>query len=90
MDDLTRSIDKYMQEPEFKQEWENSELEYQIQDMLIKARTGMNLTQSELAQISGIRQSNISRIENGSVVPSINTLKLLAKAMGKHLIIALE
>lgn len=45
----------------------------------------MNMTQKELAERSGIRQSNISRIENGSCSPTISTLQLLAKGLGKEL-----
>jgi len=85
MDDYTKSVEKYLQNEEFRQEWERTELEFQIQDMLIKARNETNLTQAELAAISGVRQSNISRIESGSVIPSLVTLMKLAKAMGKTL-----
>lgn len=82
-------FDKYLEEslknPEFKKEWEASELEFQIQDMLVKARIAAKLTQNELAKLSGVRQSNISRIENGTCLPKLETLAVLAKAMGKKL-----
>ena len=38
---------------------------------------------------SGIRQSNISRIENGNAVPRLYTLCALASAMGKKIRIAI-
>lgn len=47
------------------------------------------MTQSELAEKSGIRQSNISRIENGNAVPRLDTLCALASAMGKKIRIAI-
>ncbi|MDO4961532.1 MAG: helix-turn-helix transcriptional regulator [Eubacteriales bacterium] len=72
-----------------KKEWEALELEYQIQAELIRARMDSNMTQAELAEKSGIRQSNISRIENGNALPRLDTLSLLAKAMGKQLKISL-
>jgi transcriptional regulator with XRE-family HTH domain len=53
------------------------------------ARCEENLTQQQLAERSGVRQSNISRIENGACVPSILTLQALAKGLGKHLKIEL-
>ena len=85
MDDFEKYLTESLQDPEFKREWDESELEYQIQDMLVKARATAKLTQNELAKLSGIRQSNISRIENGACLPKLETLAVLAKAMGKKL-----
>ncbi len=42
---------------------------------LIGARIECDLTQKQLAELSGIRQSNISRIENGTCSPTIATLQ---------------
>lgn len=85
MDDFQKHLKESLKDPEFKKEWEASELEYQIRCMLIDARNEENLTQKELSLKSGIRQSNISRIENGNEIPSLNTLQTLAKALGKTL-----
>ena len=85
MDDFDKYLAKSLKDPEFKKEWDNSELEFQIQDMLVKARAAANISQTELAKLSGIRQSNISRIENGNCIPKLETLSILAKAMGKCL-----
>ena len=41
--------------------------------------------QKELAEKTGIRQSNISRIENGSASPTIDTLARIAAGLGKQL-----
>ena len=65
------------------------ELEYQVQAELIRARLECNMTQAELAEKSGIRQSNISRIENGNAIPRLDTLKARASAMGKSLKISM-
>lgn len=43
------------------------------------------MTQKELADKTGIAQSDISKIENGNGNPSIRTLQRLAKGMGKKL-----
>ncbi|MCR5399064.1 MAG: helix-turn-helix transcriptional regulator [Lachnospiraceae bacterium] len=85
MSDYRKSLKKHMEDSEFKKEWDNLEIEYQVQAELIRARLESNMTQAELAQKSGIRQSNISRIENGNAVPRLDTLKVLARAMGKDL-----
>ena len=71
MDDFDKYLDEQLQNPEFKKEWDENELEYQLMMMILKARNEQNLTQSELAERTGIRQSNISRIEKGQALPSI-------------------
>ena len=89
MNDYRKSLKKNLRDTDFRKEWEAQELEYQIQEELIKARIACNMTQSELAEKSGIRQSNISRIENGNAVPRLDTLCALAAAMGKKLRISI-
>lgn len=66
-------------------EVESQELEDELRRMLIYARKQSGLTQQQLAEKSGIRQSNISRIESGSCVPSLQSLKQLATAMDKKI-----
>lgn len=90
MDDFEKSLASRLQNPEFKEEWDSSQLEYQIQSELIKARSESKMTQSELATKSGVRQSNISRIENGNALPKLDTLAALASAMGKKLKISFQ
>ncbi|MBQ7516556.1 MAG: helix-turn-helix transcriptional regulator [Schwartzia sp.] len=85
MDDLDRLLEEQMQDPEFRREWENSQLEYEITEMLIKARKSQHVSQKELAARAGLRQSNLSRIENGQCVPSLNTLQKIAHGLGKRL-----
>lgn len=85
MDDFDKYLDEQLQNPEFKKEWDENELEYQLMMMILKARNEQNLTQSELAERTGIRQSNISRIEKGQALPSISTLCKIARGLGKQL-----
>lgn len=89
MSDFRKSLDKQLKDPDFKAEWDSLELEYQVQAELIRARMECNMTQAELAEKSGIRQSNISRIENGNALPRLDTLEALAQAMGKRIKISL-
>lgn len=53
--------------------------------MVLRARNEEQLTQSELAERTGLRQSNISRIEKGQSMPSIATLAKIAQGLGKRL-----
>ena len=85
MDDLDRLLEEQMKDPEFRNEWEAGQLEYDITEMLIKARISQRVSQKELAARAGLRQSNLSRIENGRCTPSLITLQKIAHGLGKRL-----
>lgn len=85
MSDLQKYLKKQMEDPEFRAEHEATRAEFEVTRALIEARVSMNMTQKELAERSGIRQSNISRIENGTCSPTIATLQSLARGLGKEL-----
>ena len=78
-----------MKDPKFREEWEKLEPEYQIMLALAKARRDSHMTQVELAEMTGIHQSDISKLENGSGNPSIKTLSRLSAALGLQLKIEL-
>ena len=82
--------EELMQDPEFRAEYERTRPEFEIMHALIDARINSNMTQKELSVRSGVRQSNISRIENGTCSPTIATLQALAAGLGKKLIISFE
>jgi len=63
-----------------------SYVEYEIGLTLQRLRQERKLVISELAAIAEISTSMISRIENGSVSPSLGTLQALAEAMDVPLI----
>ena len=88
--ELDTIIDEQLKDPGFAKAWSETELEDQIRRSLIQARIDSGLTQKELSERSGIRQSNISRIENGTVIPTLQTLYALAKGSGKKLRITIE
>lgn len=85
MDDLDRLLEEELRNLEFRKEWETTQLEYDITEMLIKARTSQHISQKELAIRAGVRQSNLSRIENGQCSPNLATLQKIAKGLGKRL-----
>lgn len=59
----------------------------EIREIVITARDKAGLTQKELAIKSGLTQSNISNIEKGVTRPTIDSLKKIADATGKRLVI---
>ena len=87
MDDLKKYLEEQLKRPEFTAEWERQCPEREYIKAIIDARIEQNLTQKELAEKTGIRQSNISRIENGNCSPTIATLQQIANGIGKTLYI---
>jgi predicted transcriptional regulator len=81
-DDATKKI---LQNEEVRQELKNNEAEYKIIEEIITARQARNLTQKDLAELVGTRQSNISRLESGNYNPTLEFLNKIAKAIGKEL-----
>ena len=53
------------------------------------ARALSGISQKQLAAITGIDQSDISKIERGIANPSISTLERIAKALGGQLAISI-
>jgi len=70
---------------EIQNELELNKTEYKIIEEIIMARREKNLTQRELAELIGTRQSNISRLESGNYNPSLDFLQKIASAMDKKL-----
>jgi len=89
MSDIDEILSEQMKNEAFAKAWEDTELEYQIKRMLISERINQKMTQKELAEKSGVRQSSISRIEKGICTPTLVTLNGLAKGFGKKLKIEL-
>lgn len=73
---------KKMQDPEFAKAYEEIQPEMNVIRAMIEARTSQNLTQKELSERTGIAQTEISRLENGTRNPSIKLLQRLADGMG--------
>lgn len=79
------TLNEQLKDPEFKKEWDALEPEYQIIKAMLEAREEQGVTQKQLANITGIPQADISRLENGNANPSLKTLKRLAEGMGMKL-----
>ena len=79
------TLNEQLKNPEFRKEWDALEPEYQIIKAMLKARNEQAMTQKQLADLTGIPQADISRLENGSANPSLKTLQRLADGMGMKL-----
>ena len=78
---LSEYKEKKMSDPEFKKEYEDIQPELNLIRAMIDARTMRNITQKELSERTGIAQTEISRLENGTRNPSIKLLQRLADGM---------
>lgn len=85
MSEFRELLDEQLKDPEFRQEYENLESEFDIIRAMIEARKQQHITQQELSKRTGITQADISRIENGTRNPSLDMIKRLAKGMGMRL-----
>ncbi|AXE39592.1 helix-turn-helix domain-containing protein [Acidipropionibacterium virtanenii] len=56
--------------------------------LLMRARRDRQMTQPDLAEMTGIQQAEISRIETGRANPTVDTLTRLTQALGTRLTLA--
>ena len=74
-----------LEDAELKAEYDRLQPEYAVIQAILDARIKKGVTQKELAQKIGTKQSVISRLESGRANPSIGFLKRLAQALNSHL-----
>ena len=79
------TLNERMKDPAFLAEWNAQEPERQIMRAIAEGREEKDMTQKQLAEITGITQADISRLESGTATPSLRTLKRLAAGMGMAL-----
>ena len=70
-----------LNDPEFRKAYDDLDPIYQLIRKLIAYRIKKGLTQKELAEIIGTKQSSISRLEAASQLPSLSFLKSVADAL---------
>ena len=69
---------------------ENTVLHRASAHAVVAARAAAGISQKQLAELSGIDQSDISKIERGIANPSVATLERIAKALGGELTVSIE
>lgn len=85
MDDLEKLETELLKNPVFKAEYEALEPEYELIKQIISARAEKKMTQKQLAEKIGTKQSNIARLESGNYNPSYQFLQKVAGALDKKL-----
>jgi DNA-binding XRE family transcriptional regulator len=71
-----------MDDPEYRAEWERTLLAHEIALRVLQYRVEHKLTQTQLAELLGMRQPHIARLEAGDHEPSLATLSRLARVLG--------
>ena len=78
-----------MQDPEFKKGYDALEVEFSIISQMLKKRLAKGMTQKQLAEKIGTKQSAIARLESGNSNPSVAFLEKISKGLGGKLQISL-
>lgn len=81
---------KLLSDPEVKKEYDKLQPRYALISQLIEARIKKGISQKELAEKVGTKQSAIARFESGDVNPSLEFLQKIATAMGRNLIVQIK
>jgi len=79
-----------MKDPEFRKEYEVLETEYKLAAALIRLRLAKGMTQEQLAALLNTKQESIARLESGSSLPSLSTVRRVANALDAELEINLR
>ena len=72
-------------DPDFKKAWDESRTEYRLIGEMISLRKKENITQKELASLTGNKQQVISRIERKESIPTIRLFSKILDALGYEL-----
>src|SRR3990172_6582350 len=83
-------LKKFENDPEYKKAKEQFGPILDIGDEILRLRIEKGWSQAELAERSGTKQANISRLESGLSNPSINFLQKVAKALDTNVAIRFE
>ncbi len=92
---MGKSLDKKHKEmmerdPQYAKAYEDMEDEFHFARELIQARIRAGLTQQQVAEKMGTKQSTIARLESGSTLPSLRSLQRYAEATGSKVRISLD
>lgn len=71
-----------LNDPEYRAEWERTQLAHEVAQRVIAYRVEYHLTQAELARKLGMRQPHVARLEAGEHEPSLAMLSRLARVLG--------
>jgi ribosome-binding protein aMBF1 (putative translation factor) len=83
-------LNEQLKNPKFKKYYDEYGRQLEIAYRILELRKSKGLSQKDLAEKVGTKQSNIARIESGKQNFSIGTLERIAKVLGCGLKISLD
>lgn len=83
--DFEDFLKESLKNPKIKAEYDKLQPEYATIRAILDVRVKRGVTQKELAEKIGTKQSVISRLESGRANPSVAFLKKIARALHSHL-----
>lgn len=73
---------KWMTDPEYRKIHEESAFEFEILKAIIIARARQKLSQRDLAEKIGVKQSALARFESGRTNPTLSFIKKVVSGLG--------
>lgn len=86
-EDLEKEL---LSDPKVKKEYDKLAPRFAVVSQLIAARIKKGMTQKQLADKLGTKQSAIARLEGGNINPSLDFLEKMADVMGYKLTIQIQ
>ena len=90
MNDYTQLKKRLLKNPRIRHAYDELEPEFAIITLLIRARLRKRLSQRELAERVGTKQSAISRLESGTYNPSLSFLYKVADALDARIKVSVD
>lgn len=82
MSDLKGFWQEQMNDPEFAEYVDEMQARREVADAIFKTRANRKMSQTELAELAGVSQGDISRLENEEKDANVKTLDKIARALG--------
>jgi len=89
-DDVAAAVARRRADPKYAEVEQRYEQSMAIADLVVLHRTRRGMTQRELARRMGTSETAVARLESGFHLPSTETLRRLAAALGGRLTIGIE
>jgi len=90
MKSYTKLRAKYLKDKKIRKAYDNLGPEFAVIELIIRKRIEKGLTQKELAERVGTRQSAISRFESGAYNPSLLFLQKIADALDARMEVSIS
>jgi len=88
MENFTKFKKRILKDEQVRKEYDALASEFAIAEAVIGKRLENGMSQAELAEKVGTKQSAISRLESGNYNPSIKLLEKVAKALNLKLTVS--